>query len=259
MSVEIDQVRAWLLDEGDYEAASLISEAEFDFVCVDMAFRLDADEDFIVYELVIKVPPRIYRKIGKDFKAAADRIEAAYREIQQNLRGGYAKEITWGAKLPSLDEVEGTAATDEVFADSSLADTQRLWTKAKARLKDDPEGAVTAAKTMIESCCRSMIDSLGGTYTNNDDLPKLYKTLSGMLGIDASSNVEEDFKKLGGACSSIVNSISHIRNRTGDAHASSDDVNYLQACFVVNVAGSFVNYLVSLTKKCQQGGSANPL
>lgn len=256
MNVEIDNVRAWLLDEGDFEAASLLSEAEFDFVYVDMAFRLDADEDFIIYELIIKVPPRIYRRIGTELKAVADRIEEAYNEIQQNLRGGHAKEITWGAKLPSLDEIEGSAETQSLFSDSSLADSQRLWTKAKARLKNDPEGAVTAARTMIESCCKNLINSLGGTYTNNDDLPKLYKTLSSNLGIDAASNSEEEFKRLGGACSSIVNSISHIRNRASDAHTPSESISYAQACLVVNVAGSLVNYLIAQTKS-QQGDGIN--
>jgi hypothetical protein len=254
MNIDVDNVRAWLIDSGNFEAASLLSEAQFDYVFVDMAFRMDAEEEFMVYELIIKVPPRIYRQLGSKYKDASDQIEAAYQEIQQHARGGFAKSITWSAKLPSIDEVEGTPDVGEIFADSSLADVQRLWTKAKARLRDDPEGAVTAARTMIESACKVLIDEWGGSYTNNDDLPKLFKELSSNLGISAASQVVDEYRKLGGACSTIVNAISCIRNRTGDAHSSAEKVDPTHASLVVNLAGSLVSYLVA-TSSVKKGAN----
>lgn len=243
--IDVDTVRAWLIDDGKFEAASLLSEAEFESVYVDTAFRIDAEEDFVIYELIIKVPPRIYRNLGSKYKEISDQIEEAYHEIQQHARGAYARSIIWSAKLPAIDEVEGTPDMGEIFADSSLADVLRLWTNAKARLRDDPDGAITAARTMIESACKVLINECGGSYTNNDDLSKLFKELSSKLGMFSGSQVADEYRKLGGACSTIVNAISFIRNRTGDAHSSAEQVDTAHASLVVNLAGSLVSYLVA--------------
>jgi hypothetical protein len=74
------------------------------------------------------------------------------------------------------------------------------WRKALERRHDDPEGAITAARTLLESVCKHILDELGVAYGDNADLPKLYGLTSTELNLAPSQHTEEAFKKiLGGA------------------------------------------------------------
>src|SRR5450432_842400 len=81
MSLEIDDVRAWLLELHQVEAAALLSEAEFDYTYIDTAFRLEAmNDETDILELGIRVPPRTYRSLAMQ-KAQVEQIEAAVSEL----------------------------------------------------------------------------------------------------------------------------------------------------------------------------------
>lgn len=65
-------------------------------------------------------------------------------------------------------------------------DTQYIsesWDKARARRFDDPEGAITAARTLLESVCKHILDECGVEYGDNADLPKLYGLTSKGLNL----------------------------------------------------------------------------
>jgi hypothetical protein len=49
------------------------------------------------------------------------------------------------------------------------------WQKALERRNSDPEGAITSARTMLESVCKHILDASGGTYDDGDDMNKLYR------------------------------------------------------------------------------------
>ena len=74
------------------------------------------------------------------------------------------------------------------------------WRKALDRRGSDPEGAITAAKTLLETVCKHIIDDSGQSYGENDDLPKLYATASECLKSGANSalgkSIQEYSRKL---------------------------------------------------------------
>lgn len=66
---------------------------------------------------------------------------------------------------------------------------------------DDPEGAITAARTLLETVCKHVLDSTGeeDLFKPGDDLPKLYQAASKHLNIAPSQHTELVFKQvLGG-------------------------------------------------------------
>jgi hypothetical protein len=67
-----------------------------------------------------------------------------------------------------------------------------------------------------------------------------------------NTQTKTEYRKLAGACSTIINSISCIRNRESDAHASDKIAETLQAKFVVNIADSIALFLVGLRKEKNQ-------
>jgi hypothetical protein len=249
MELEVDDVRAWLLELGQIEATSILSEAEFDYTYVDTAFRLDAEDETDIWELSIRVPPRIYRGLENRYKEQAKQVKEAISELTMHTKGCWVRSSNWLLRIPKLEEVESSPDTTELFSDSSLYDVQRLWTKAKARAINDPDGAITASKTMLESLCKLILDDLGGIYTNKDDFPVLYRKAVELLELSPNAHTEPEYRKTMGACSQIISSISCIRNRESDSHASHKIADAIQAKFIVNLAGSIALFLVELRKE----------
>lgn len=247
MSLEVDDVRAWLIELNQLEAAALLSEAEFEYTYVDTAFRLDAEFDETdILELAIRVPPRIYRGLSDRYKAQSDQIEAAVSELSSHTKGTWIRSTSWLMRLPKIEEVESTPDMTELFSDSGLSDVQRLWTKAKARAAADPAGAITAAKTMLESLCKLLITHSGKAYSSKDDLPSLYSQAVDQFNLAPGKQTEAEYRKVAGSCATIVNAISCIRNRESDSHSSIHNAEQIQAKFVVNIAGTIATFLIGL-------------
>ncbi len=153
--------------------------------------------------------------------------------------------------------VRETSATGVQPADELISETLRsfdesgvhhAWQKALDRRVTDPEGAITAAKTLLETVCKHIIDNAGGTYGDNDDLPKLYATAAEHLNLAPSQHTETIFKSILGNCQSVVGNLAGLRNRLGDAHGQGRlQVKPLprHAQLAVNLAGSMAMFLIS--------------
>lgn len=126
----------------------------------------------------------------------------------------------------------------------------RAWRKAVLRSATDPDGAVTAARTLLEEVCKHLLDEAvepGTAYGPNDDLPKLYKLASEKLNLAPSQHSEETFKRILGGCASVVEGLGSLRNKVGDAHAKGKrQVRVLprHAHLAVNLAGAMALYLI---------------
>ena len=82
--------------------------------------------------------------------------------------------------LPPLEEVrrlEALIVSAPVFK-TGRTDVQRIdsryvtraWEKTIERLKDDPEGAVTSARSLVETVCLHILDSLEMPTESRGDL-----------------------------------------------------------------------------------------
>src|ERR1700694_5757547 len=89
------------------------------------------------------------------------------------------------------------------------------WQKALDRRKSDPEGAITAAKTLLETVCKHIVDEAGETYGEHDDLPKLYAKAAECLQLAPTQHTETVFKSILGNCQSIVGNLAGLRNKLG--------------------------------------------
>jgi hypothetical protein len=122
------------------------------------------------------------------------------------------------------------------------------WQKALHRRMSDPEGAITAAKTLLETVCKHIIDEAGESYGENDDLPKLYSTAAEGLNLAPSQHSEKVFKSILGNCQSVVGNLAGLRNKLGDSHGQGKRYVRPQARhaeLAVNLAGSMAMFLVS--------------
>ena len=124
------------------------------------------------------------------------------------------------------------------------------WQRAIARCVDgDPQGAITAARTLLESICKHILDSMGSSYDENADLPRLYYLAAQELNIAPNQQTEENLRRVFGSCQNIINGVAALRNQLGDAHGTGrigvEPSPYLDI-LAVNLAGSLAIFLVQV-------------
>lgn len=124
---------------------------------------------------------------------------------------------------------------------------QELWKKALDRRIEDPEGAITAARTLLESVCKCILDESSVDYSD-DDLPKLYSKCANTLKIAPSQHTELVFKQILGGCHAVVEGLGSLRNRLSDAHGQGKRPIRpapRHAELAVNLAGAMATFIVA--------------
>lgn len=122
------------------------------------------------------------------------------------------------------------------------------WRKALERKANDPEGAITAARTLLESVCKHILDEKAEPYSDKSDLKTLYNQVAKLLNLSPSQHTEDVFKQILGGCHSVVEGLGALRNRLSDAHGKGRaGVKPLprHAELAVNLAGTMATYLIS--------------
>ena len=117
----------------------------------------------------------------------------------------------------------------------------------------DPANAIGMAKELIESCCKTILDEKGITYTKNDDVPQLAdKTLGvlNLLPVDIGPNDRgaDSIKAVLGNLRAIPTKLAELRNPFGTGHgksASFQGVEVRHAKLAVGSSITFVDFVWS--------------
>ena len=158
------------------------------------------------------------------------------------------------AFTPLMDHLEGRGSSPSDVAVSDALATfdadgvHAVCAKALARRLQDPEGAITVARTLLETVCKRILDERGGTYSDKEDLPKLYTLTAKVLNLAPDQHTEEPIKAILGGAMTIVNGIGTLRNRLSDAHGRGGRLpvrpSPRHANLAVNIAGAVATFLV---------------
>ncbi len=164
------------------------------------------------------------------------------------------RQFIWTEFRPLLDKLEAVGSPSDASISDSLEryDSEHVhaaWTKAIDRRDSDPEGAITMARSLLESVCKHVIEQTEGTECGKtDDLPALYRKASRALNLAPDQHVEEVFRKILGGCTSVVLGLGELRNRVGDAHGQGPrPIKPLprHAELAVNLSGTMSAFLIA--------------
>ena len=136
---------------------------------------------------------------------------------------------------------------EKILNTFDLNQISQEWEKILDRRDRDPGGAITAARTLIESVCKNILSLKSIEYEENIQFPKLYRKTASSLNLAPDQHQEEIFKKILGSCANIVDSLSSIRNKLGDAHGQRPSARKpapRHALLAANLAGTMVMFLV---------------
>ena len=182
--------------------------------------------------------------------------------------GSYAERRTyiWDEFKSALEAAEGGTSpvantADETLKLLSSESVQDLWRRALSRQSEDPEGAITLARSLLESVCKHILDDMGQVYPHDADVPKLYHLVSTQLQLAPGQHAEEAFKRILGGCTSVVEGLGTLRNRVGDAHGTgrrSVRPQARHAGLAVNLAGAMATFIVSTWEARKPAPESDP-
>jgi hypothetical protein len=121
------------------------------------------------------------------------------------------------------------------------------WKKAIDRKSEDPEGAITVARTLIETTCKYILDEIKAEYDDDIDLPKLYKLTADKLNLAPDQHTEQIFKQILGGCQSVIVGLGALRNKLSDSHGkkvTQSKPSARHAELAVNLAGTMTTFLL---------------
>lgn len=192
---------------------------------------------------------------------------SAFWPFIKNEAGTYAerRQIIGGAFTPIIEHLEGAnrapidAVAGDALASFDADGVHAVWAKALSRRGADPEGAITVARTLLETVCKRVLDEREIPYGHKDDLPKLYGLAARELNMAPDQHVEEPIKMILGGAMNLVNGIGTLRNRFSDAHAPGGKIpvkpSARHAALAVNMAGAMATFMIE-TYVQQEGKAA---
>jgi hypothetical protein len=179
---------------------------------------------------------QFWQFIQAKFPTYAERRKYLWAEFDALLT-----RLETGAVSPAEDDIE-----DGLKAFSS-EEVNRSWRRMIRRIADDPEGAITASRSLIETVLKHILDDRGVPYDHERiELPDLWKNVQIELRLAPEQHQEQIFKQILGGCSGVVNGLGSMRNKLGDAHGDRPRQTRpfpRHARLAVNLAGSMALFL----------------
>ncbi|MCP4211441.1 MAG: abortive infection family protein [Halieaceae bacterium] len=163
--------------------------------------------------------PRDFLRDPERHQAVIDYLQRALSpdgfELQNN--GDRIRLVEAGRSTPVLQKLSGTAAV--IDFDTVRRDLDRALDSART----DPEDAVTAACSTVESVCRSILTELGEPLPSKKDVKGLYNAVRKPLGLspdraDLGSEIADDVRKILSGLATVVEGVGALRTHGGDAH-----------------------------------------
>jgi hypothetical protein len=179
---------------------------------------------------------QFWQYIKRKYSTYAERREFIWNSFSDLLN--YLKE---NDRTPSDEPIS------RILEKSGIDYINEQWKKALERRLQDPEGAITTARTLLESICKYILEKRKIKYDEKYDLPKLYYLTAESLNLAPQQHTEEIFKQILGGCQTVVNGLGSLRNKTGDAHGKGQ--RYIKpserhAKLAVNLAGTVSVFLL---------------
>ena len=163
------------------------------------------------------------------------------------------REYIWNefSELLNFLELNQVSPIDKIIIfDESHIHVQ--WQKALERKISDPEGAITIARTLIESVLKHILDEKNIQYSESLELSELYKEVAKSLNLAPEQHQEKIFKQILGGANGIISGLGSLRNKLGDAHGKSKKnirPKERHSELAVNLAGSMALFLYKTFKE----------
>ena len=188
-----------------------------------------------------------------DYRTFHDVVEEAKSNRAMRERNDFRYSVGMEKAGRQFDFLNQTLTPSDATASAILSridagHVSDAWQKALDRRAVDPEGAITVARSLLETVCKFILDEEHVTYSDTMDLPGLYQLTANKLRLAPSQHTEQIFKRVLGSCQSVVEGLGSLRNKLSDSHGKSKQAvkpAARHAELAVNLAGTMATFLVA--------------
>jgi len=100
----------------------------------------------------------------------------------------------------------------------SVRGLREQWWELASRLADSPSASITAARTLLESTCRTILTELHLAPDESGDLVRLYRQTVRGLQLDQALAEDQLKLQLRGGLVTVVSALAGLSNTAGDRH-----------------------------------------
>lgn len=125
-----------------------------------------------------------------------------------------------------LGVTPGVSAAKEMLGGTDPGYLFQQITRMEAAVGNDPALAIGTAKELVETCCKTILEARGVTFSKSDDIPKLIRLTAKALeltpdDIPDKSKAVETIKRLLSNLATIAQGVAELRNQYGTGHGKS--------------------------------------
>jgi hypothetical protein len=158
--------------------------------------------------------------------------------------------------LIALVQADGRSPLGMELSAITTTGIREHWFTAASRVPVSPAGAITAARTLLESTCKTILIERGEAPAGSGDLSRLYKQTREALGLAPEQGATQDVNRLVGGFVQIVDGLAGLSNKAGDRHGLPSGAKIADLSFAglaVHAAGAAALFLISVHKDLQRG------
>lgn len=212
---------------------------------------------------------RVIRRVAdpRDYLSCPDKGRAVIDHLSQSLAADGLELAVLDGK-PLLRPRGSSAAVIDLFAAKATAldfDTvRREIDRALKSAETDPEDAVTAACSLVESVCRSILIELDLELPAKKDISGLIRAVQEPLGLapgrsDLPALIADDVRQVLSGLTSVAKGVGALRTHAGDAHGRERGFHRIDGCFArlaIHSASTLALFLIETWEK--KAGRALP-
>lgn len=146
-----------------------------------------------------------------------------------------------------LMKAYGVTPLGQRLSKITLRGVAKDWSTADAKVGSDPASAITAARTLVEATCKTILEELEVVPNDSGNLGRLFKQTRKALKIDASSGAEQSAHQICSGLTTTLQGVASISNLAGDRHglAGGEEITEEQlARLTVDASGTIAAFLV---------------
>ncbi len=141
-----------------------------------------------------------------------------FDRLKQQTRHHHSKPQQYWPTSQTLFTADGSAIVKGYIECCESQEVRDCWDKASRRLSTDLEGAITAARSLIESVSRYVLEDQGAEIPSGADLSRLFRIAAKSLELESDSSSHPAVRQVLGSCSGVVSGLAEMRNVFSDAH-----------------------------------------
>ncbi|MCB2230287.1 abortive infection family protein [bacterium] len=187
---------------------------------LDCLKELNENNPLKIEEAILAaVDPREYIDMPGELEAVVEYLNErlAFDDMELRLQGKLYRLVS--TTTANLSVAGLKAAIDLTDYDSVRSDFERSLGAADR----DPEDAITAACSTVESVCKCILDEMNQPYPKREDIKALVSEVGKHLNLspsrtDLPENIAADIKQVLSGLVSVTSGIGALRTHAGDAH-----------------------------------------